>query len=145
MHLTRRMNATPMEFLKTIYLGDRACKGLTIDAWRGLVALHVDCISRIRDESGEWRFYTEEDIPDGSLVFTGLTSIELAPPRYIPNDYINSIDVKTLLDDPAAPLYLFEISVDSVSEKSDVTEVTISIAARDVHLEDPSRPGIVIR
>ena len=135
----------PTDLLKTVYLGDRACKGLTIDSWGKRLVLHVNCISRIRSQSGEWQFYTDEDIPDGLLVFTGLDSIELAPSGHVPNDAINSIDVKTLSDDPLAPLFLFEISVGSSSGKGEVTEVTIKAVGRDVHLENPARPGVVIR
>ena len=135
----------PAAFLRTVYLGDRACKGLTIDSWGKRFVLHVSCISRIRSQSGEWQFYTDEDIPDGVLVFTGLDSIEFAPSGHVPNDAVNSIDVKTLSDDPLAPLFLFEISVGSSGRQGDVTEVTIRVVARDVHLENPSRPGIVIR
>ncbi len=139
------MMTNPTELLKTVYLGDRACKGLTIDSWGKRLVLRVSCISRIRSESGEWQFYTDEDIPDGLLVFTGLDSIEFAPPGHVPNDAINSVDVITLSSDPVAPLFLFQISVGSSSEKGKVTEVTIKVVAQDVHLENPSRPGIVVR
>ena len=42
----------PAAFLGTFYLGDRACKGLTIDSWGMGFLLQVDCISRIRSRSG---------------------------------------------------------------------------------------------
>lgn len=137
--------ANPADFLGTIYLGDRACKGLTIDSWGMRFVLHVDCISRIRSQSGEWEFYTDEDVPDGLLIFTGLDSIELAPPGHVPNEAVNSIEVRSLSANPRTPLFLFEISVGSCNEKGEVTEVTIKVVAKDVHLESLSRPGVVIR
>lgn len=60
---------TPDEFLRTIYLGDRACKSLVLDGWKNEVKIQIDSISRVRGEA--WDFYTEEDVDDGFLVFEG--------------------------------------------------------------------------
>ena len=38
-------------FLKTIYLGDRACKAITLDGWNRSIKIEIDCISRIRSPS----------------------------------------------------------------------------------------------
>lgn len=64
------MNA--IDFLKTLYFGDRYCTKFLLDSTNNKVELHVNQISRIRDKSGEWNYYTDEDIENGVLVFTGI-------------------------------------------------------------------------
>src|SRR5260370_11417121 len=87
---------TPIDFLNTIYLGDRGCKSVLIDGWQDRVLIQVTSISRIRSASGQWEFYTDEDIENGLLVFKGVHSIEFQPPGLVPNDSINSLDVELL-------------------------------------------------
>lgn len=137
---------TVTELLKTIYLGDRSCKGLLIEGWKGRVCLHVDVISRIRSPSGTWDYYAEEDITDGRLVFTGVRSVGLEPSGPLPNDLINEIHV-TDVDDlrSGKKTFVFAISIGSVDETGSSTEVTIKIQAEGLHLEDPTRPGEAIR
>ncbi len=43
-----RSHMTPSEFLKTVYLGDRACKAVVIDGWRNEIKFNIDCVSRVR-------------------------------------------------------------------------------------------------
>ena len=81
------------QFIRTLYVGDRACKAIAIDSWSSTVRVQVSCVSRVRDPSGNWGFYTEEDIPDGLLVFTGVRALELVGDGHIPNDMINSVEV----------------------------------------------------
>lgn len=134
----------PVAFLKTVYLGDRACKGVHLDAWRRVVSIRVDTISRIRDPAGLWNFHDKEDIVDGAIVFVGVESLRLDPLGVIPNDYIHSIDAEPMQGSPAtSPLYSFTMSVGSVDEAANHTEVVIRITARGVHLEDPGRAGII--
>jgi hypothetical protein len=51
MQIGKIMN--PAEFLVTIYLGDRGCKGISIDGWNRQVSIQIDEISRIRSKTGE--------------------------------------------------------------------------------------------
>jgi hypothetical protein len=134
------------ELLRTIYLGDRACKAILIEGWTGRVSLHVDVISRIRSAAGTWDFYTDEDITDGRLVFTGVKKIKLEPPGPVPNDLINEIQVTDTTDlRSGEKILVFTISVGSVDQTGATTEVMIEIQAGGLHLEDPKRPGEVIR
>jgi hypothetical protein len=136
----------PRELLKTVYLGDRACKGVYIDGWKSKVSIHIDVISRIRSRSGTWDYYTAEDIADGCLVFTEVTNIRLDPSGPVPNDLINEIKVDDRADVRSGKKgLLFLILVGSVDETGVSTEVTIEVQATGLHLEDPARPGLEIR
>ncbi|MGA2218548.1 MAG: DUF6258 family protein [Terracidiphilus sp.] len=130
----------PTEFLKTIYLGDRACKSITIDGWGSRVLIQVDEISRVRSASGRWEHYNDENIVDGLSVFTDARSIQFDPIGPIPNDYINDLEAKPIEDD----FYRFTFSVGSTDAFAKTTEVIVVIGAKRVHLEDPARPGIAI-
>src|SRR5580765_715054 len=77
---------TPEEFMRTIYLGDRTCKAITMDGWRHELRIQIDCISRVRAE--QWDYYTDEDLPDGYLVFEKVESVVFEPAGHIPNDWI---------------------------------------------------------
>src|SRR5438105_15836465 len=101
---------TPRKFIRTLYLGDRACKAIVIDSWNTCVRVQVDCISRVRSTSGTWDYYIDEDINNGFLVFTGVLACELQNAGYLPNDSINSLDV---VEDNGEEVTI-EISIDAV-------------------------------
>jgi hypothetical protein len=128
------------EFLKTIYLGDRACKSITIDGWNNCVAIKVDEISRVRSESGNWEFYNDENIVDGLLVFSDVRSVLFDPAGPIPNDYISDLSAEPLPDGHIR----FRFSAASVDKSARRTEVLVMVEAKRLHLEDPSAPGVVI-
>ncbi|HQY57227.1 MAG TPA: DUF6258 family protein [Nitrospira sp.] len=128
---------TPIDFARSVYLGDRACKAINIDCWNSRVRVQVDCISRIRDESGQWNFYTKEDITDGYLVFDGIRSVELHNEGHIPNDTINSF----LVTEASADSIAIEMSIGAVSESVPYFETILRLTCRSIHIEDPSRPG----
>jgi hypothetical protein len=130
---------TVREFVGTLYVGDRGCKAFHLEAWDGSVRVVVDCISRVRDPSGIWGYYTDEDITDGSIVFTGVDRIELQNDGWIPNDLINSIDV---IQD--GEVSVVELSIDSVRANAARKETRLRIACTSIHLEDPKRPGVKI-
>jgi hypothetical protein len=137
---------TPPDLLKTIYYGDRGCKSVLVDGWNRRVAVQVTQISRVRSSSGNWDYYTAEDIPDGLLVFTSVNSVRLEPSGAVPNDFINDIRVTEVSDIRSGKkLFLFVISVASTDDAGLSTEVMIEIQAEDFHVEDPRQPGVEIR
>ena len=106
--------------------------------------LEVNEISRVRSQSGNWEFYTDEDIVDGRLVFTGVESIKFDPSGPLPNDFINGVWASAGSDESNGP-WIFEASISSCASDGRNTEVIIRIVAADVHIEDPARPGVKIR
>jgi hypothetical protein len=129
------------DFLKTVYLGDRGCKAITVDGWNSEVKVQVSCISRVR--SANWDFYDAEDLPDGFLVFEGVSSIELEPSGPIPNDLINDIRVEKCL--PSDDFECVVLSVDSVNAEGDRVEVLIRMVAKSMALEAKDEPDRRIR
>jgi hypothetical protein len=135
-------SASPESLLQSIYLGDRACKGISINTWARRVAIQVDVISRLKPGSNAWDFYSDGDIQDGLLVFVDVCSVRFDPSGPLPNDLINSISVETI---PGGAIRLFEVSIGSIDGAGGTTEVRVLIEATSVHLEDPKRPGLEIR
>src|SRR5262249_53436603 len=135
----------PPEFLRTIYVGDRACRAILIESWKKQVALEVDLISRIRSPSGNWEYYSAEDIPGGRIVFTDVETFQFDPPGPLPNDLINQISVKPADAGADAQRWTFEVSISSVAPDGGSTEIIVRLTGSGVYLEDPKRPGVQIR
>ena len=135
---------TPDSFLKTIYLGDRACKSILIDCWNGIVKVQVDCVSRVRSES--WNYYNAEDIVDGFIVFEGVQSFAFDPSVPLPNDLIDQIEFIPDDQDPLQGRFLVKVGSVGGANAHNVTgcRVTAGIVANSIHLEDPKRPGVRI-
>lgn len=132
---------TIAEFLKTIYVGDRACKSIFIDGWNSEVKVQVDCISRVRSKT--WQFYADEDLEDGFIVFEGVSSVEFSPSGPVPNDLINDIRIETEeCDDEKQRLVL---QIDSVDPEGRRVEVFVRVVATSVALEARDKSGERIR
>ncbi|MFC5476005.1 DUF6258 family protein [Paraherbaspirillum soli] len=123
----------PVDFLKTIYLGDRSCKAILIYSWDELVKLQVDEISRVRSSSGQWEFYNDENIEDGFLVFEEVQSISFKPENFLPNDYINDIEVHKL---EGSKYCRFVLYIGSIGQDRHPTEIEICITAANMRLEN---------
>jgi hypothetical protein len=134
----------PDQFLQTLYYGDRACKAVLIDSWKERISFQIDKISRLKPGTKTWDFYTDADIKDAWLIFSDVWSIQFEPSGPIPNDLINEISVGLLESPEEHPVYLFELSIDSVDDAGKRTEVIVRIEASRIHLENPARPGIEI-
>ena len=137
---------TPRDFLRTIYLGDRGCRGIYLNSSQRRVEIIVDAISRVRDPSGVWNFYSDEDIENGRLVFVDATSYSSTPPGLIPNDFMNDIEVEEFVDSRGNTRFRFRLSIGWVSDVPvSYQECIIHIEAGGLHLEDPAKPGVEIK
>lgn len=116
--------------MQTIYLGDRDCKSILIDGWNNEVKIKITCISRVRSDA--WDFYTDEDLDDGKLVFTGVKSVLISPPGCIPNSYIDVISVEELADSLSEVVF----SVGAHDGAGGTVLANLSIRAKQLHLED---------
>lgn len=135
---------TPEEFIRSIYLGDRACKAILIEAWRNRVAIQVDIVSRLRPGALTWDHYADADIKDAWLVFSEVRSFSSVPGGLLPNDFINDFTVSTLKLPGGSSVHVFQMSVGAVDDDGNSAEVVIRVEAKGIHLEDPAQPGIVI-
>ena len=133
-----------IDFLKTIYVGDRYVKGFIIDSQQKVVKIQVDSISRVRSEDGLWNFYNDENIDDGLIVFSDVEAISFDPPGFIPNDGINYWDIKKIKREDDQDVYDIELYIGSYYKLGEYNEVKVCIRATRAYLEDPLRPGIEI-
>ena len=120
----------PLKFLKTIYLGDRGVTGISMDSVRKTVKIHIDCISRVRGEN--WNYYTDEDLENASIVFTGCKKFFFDTNSMLPSDFI---DIQSV-EQTAADEYtiVFDVSSYSFDEKR-LVPAKLKIIFQSVHLE----------
>lgn len=130
----------PRDFIRTLYLGDRACKAIIINGWKSNVRVQVNCISRVRSASGTWDYYVDEDIAEGFLVFSEVQACELNNGGHLPNDSINSLEVVEEVDDAST----IEMSIDAVDKDGYHHETYLRVTCKTVYLEDPARQGVKI-
>ena len=91
-----------------------------------------------------WDFYTDADIKDGWIVFSDVRSLRFEPAGPLPNDFINDWSVQVIDLGAEKRRWLFELSISSVDESGNSTEVLVRIEASRIHLEDPQKPGVEI-
>ena len=120
----------PLRFLKTIYLGDRGVTGISMDSVRETVKIHMDCISRGRGEN--WNYYTDEDLENGAIVFTGCKKFFFDTNGILPSDFIEIESVEQTADDEYC--IVFDVSSYSFDEKR-LVPAKLKIIFQSVHLE----------
>lgn len=130
----------PHDLARTVYLGDRYCIDIYHDETESRVVVETNLISRIRDHTGKWNYYSDEDIPNGRLVFEGVEGFSMTPEGATPNDAINAFEVAQ----SSIGAYEFVLFIDSVNALGKIQEVLVRISARSFHLEDPQKPGVRI-
>ena len=120
----------PLKFLKTIYLGDRGVTGISMDSVRKTVKIHIDCISRVRGKN--WNYYTDEDLENASIVFTGCKKFFFDTNGVLPGDFIEIESVEQTADNEYG--IVFDVSSYSFDEKR-LVPAKLKIIFQTVHLE----------
>ena len=120
----------PLKFLKTIYLGDRGVTGISMDSVRKTVKIHIDCISRVRGKN--WNYYTDEDLENGAIVFTGCKKFFFDTNGILPSDFIEIESVEQTADDEYS--IVFDVSSYSFDEKR-LVPAKLKIIFQSVYLE----------
>ena len=134
----------PKDFFNTIYLGDRACKEISIDFWNNVIRLKIDCIARTTPPVCQWGFNENNQIDDGNLVFSGVVSYEMNPQGIFANDYIYEYFIENVYNDETGVIYVFVFEMGYAKTISDGGSMTVKIEARDLWIEDPKIPGVRI-
>lgn len=124
-----------IDFVSSIYLGDRVLNKILIDSEKREISFEVDLISRIRSVDGMWNFYDKEDIENGSIVLINVSSFSMSPSHLLPNDQINFFTVSVINGG-----YNFKLSVDSILENGQSEEVIIEVCATEIGLKDINFP-----
>jgi hypothetical protein len=130
---------SPDQFLKTVYLGDRACQSIALEGWKKEIKINVDCISRVRGPT--WNFYTDEDIKEGFLVFENVQGFKFEPPGFLPNDWIEPVSVNSL--NPEGTQWGIVLSLGAVNDKGESQDVLLHLVAESVSIE--SAEGLRVR
>jgi hypothetical protein len=130
------ISMNPSALIKSIYLGDRACKAFVYDKTRRELRIQIDCISPLRPGTETWDFYTGEDIENGWIIFRGVDDFTIHPPGATPNDFINDISIEKSGDSTGQ--YRIVISIGSIDASGKTTEVKIRALIEDALLEDAS-------
>ncbi len=115
--------------LRTLYLGDRFCEKVLVN--KNKISFQINCISKLKEGTKEWNYYTEEDIEHGYLVFDEVvefgTNSELSF-----NDEIYNIEVVEKKED----IYLFIIYGCNVSKSAVSTDIEMWIRAKKFYISD---------
>lgn len=129
-----------IDFLKTLYFGDRYCVDFNIDNKKKEVRIIVNCISRIRSESGEWDYYCDEDVEMGTVVIYGVNEVILDKTGLTPNEDIYDIYATKIENE----LYKFTIEASYIDEEAKTTDLTFTVIGEGAYLLDPSNFNIKI-
>ena len=124
------MKTKPLKFLQTIYLGDRGITGISMDTDNGIIKIHIDCISRIRGK--HWDHYTDEDLENGAIVFSGCKKFFFDTNGMLPSDFIDIESVEQTADNEYS--IVFDVSSYSFDEKR-LVPAKLKIIFQSVHLE----------
>ena len=116
-------------FLNSIYLGDRYCEKIEIKDDK--ISFQINCISRVKEGTKEWNYYSDEDIEHGCLVFDEVVEFSSSSELVINDDI--EIDVVEKKDD----VYSFIVYGCNVSDEAISTDIELYIKAKKFYIFNP--------
>lgn len=118
------------KILSTIYLGDRFCENVVIQDEQ--ILFQINCISRLREGTEEWNYYSEADIEHGYLVFDEV--IDFRSSSELPfNDEIYAIEIVEKMNG----IYTFIVYGCNVSDDAISTDIELQIRAKNFYIFNP--------
>ena len=133
----------PIEWMRTVYLGDRSIESLTLDGNKRALIFEVDLISRVRSPDGQWKYYDKEDIPNGKIVLDSVWQFSFHPQASFLNDYISNFEVVSYIHN-GKPMFKSTVSTGSIDREGIGSEVRVEVIFEDLYLIDPRSPDIKI-
>lgn len=124
------------KFLSSIYLGDRFCENFIISDDK--ILLQINCISRLKEGTEEWNYYSKEDIEHGYLVFDEVIDFSLSSEMTF-NDEVYEIKII----EKANETYTFIVYGCNVSEDAVSTDIEMQIRAKEFYIFDPQDNCII--
>ena len=117
------------KILESLYLGDRFCE--KVEFGENKISFQMNRISKLKEGTKEWNYYTDEDIEHGYLVFDNV--IEYGVNNKLPfNDEIYHIEMVEKKDD----IFFFKINGCNVSDTAVSTDIEMWIRAKRFYVLD---------
>lgn len=104
------------------------------DETKRQLRIQVDCISLLRSGTDRWDYYTERDVQNGWIVFSGVDAVITQPENIEPNDFINDVRVEEDADPDGR--YRITMSIGSVDAAGNSSEAIILAKSPVAYLED---------
>lgn len=124
------------KLLDSIYLGDRFCENVIFR--ENKILFQINCISRLKEGTNEWNYFSERDIEHGYLVFDEV--INYNSNRELPlNDEIYKIDIVEKTNE----IYSFIIYGCNISDDAISTDISLQIKAKKFYIFNPHNNCII--
>lgn len=123
-------------FLSSLYFGDRYCE--KIDITDDKIIFQINSISRLKPETTDWGFYTDEDVEHGCLVFDEVKEYQVSSELPF-NEDINDVRVES----KEKGVYTFVVEGSNFSNDLVSTDIKMIIKAKKVYIYNPNNNSII--
>ena len=126
-----------IKLIESIYLGDRYCE--RVEFKDNKIMFQINRISRIKEGTKEWNYYSDEDIEHGYLVFDEVIDYSLSSELSF-NDEIYQIIVEAKEDE----VYSFIVYGCNVSDEAISTDIEMYIRAKKFYIFNPMENKMIL-
>ncbi len=116
------------KLLSSIYLGDRFCENVIFR--ENKILFQINCISRLKEGTNEWNYFSERDIEHGYLVFDEVINYNSNSELPL-NDEIYKIDIVEKTNE----IYSFIVYGCNISDDATSTDISLQIKAKKFMLQ----------